>query len=153
FYIGVLKARIADFSKQKVAYYDFNEYASSMKSYMSNLAQLEGIFARLLKVAAHPAVVEAYFRLAQLYEVASKEFAGEWNYDGLTAADRKQIDEAKERNLIILRDKMTQSFVSSYQWAQKHKVFNQYRNKSLDRLAELFPAKYKKSKESVAPPK
>lgn len=151
FYLGVLKAKLVEFGKQKVAYYDFNEYSSSINLYMSNLAAIENIFARLLKVAANPSVVEAYYRLAELYEVASKEFSKEWNYDGLTAADLKKIDEAKERNFIILREKMTQSFLSSYQWAQKNKVFSEYRNKSLNRLAELFPTKYKKSKESVAP--
>ena len=152
FYLDITNALVLDFSQQKVAYYDFNEYQSSIQSYMQHIARLEAFFARLINIASVEGLTEAYYKLGTVYEQAMSSFVKKWNMDGLRDDEARDILNAKERITISLRDKLLKSYQNAYEFARQNKVFTSYRNRSLEKLSELLPSKYKSLKEGVMSP-
>ena len=152
FYLDITNALVLDFSQQKVAYYDFNEYQTSIQSYMQHIARLEGFFARLINIASVEGLTEAYYKLGTVYEQAMSSFVKKWNMDGLREDEARDILNAKERITLSLRDKLVKSFQNAYEYARQNKVFTQYRNRSLEKLSQLLPSKYKSLKEGVMAP-
>lgn len=152
FYLDITNALVLDFSQQKVAYYDFNEYQTSIQSYLQYIAKLEGFFARLINIASAPGLTEAYYKLGTVYEQAMSSFVKKWNMDGLREDEARDILNAKERITLSLRDKLLRAFQNAYEYARQNKVFTSYRNRSLEKLSQLLPSKYKPLKEGVMAP-
>ena len=152
FYLDITNALVLDFSQQKVAYYDFNEYQTSIQSYMQHIARLEGFFARLINIASVEGLTEAYYKLGTVYEQAMSALVKKWNMDCLREDEARDILNAKERITLSLRDKLVKSFQNAYEYARQNKVFTQYRNRSLEKLSQLLPSKYKSLKEGVMAP-
>ena len=121
FFFEVLHGMTTDFKQQKVAYYDFNEYQTSIRNYLNHLVGLEKVFLRLVGMTSVEMVTEAYYKLGLVYERGLADFSAKWNMDGLREADATQILDAKERQVFELRGKMTKSFVNSYELAKRTK--------------------------------
>ena len=153
FYMDLTHNLTVDFRQQKVAYYDFNEYESSINNYMSHLKQLEQFFNRLIAIAGFEGLTEAWFKLGMIYEKALQSFAEKWNMDGLRQDEAQDILNAKERLTIQIRTNMEKAFQNSYENAKANKVFTPFRNQALEKLSKYRPGQYKTLKENVAGPK
>ena len=150
FYLSQAHNLSLDFQRQKIAYYDFNEYESSINHYMGNLNHLEAVFKRVVSIAGHAGLTEAWFKMGINYEVALNAFSEKWNMDGLQPDEAQDIFNARERLILQIRASLEQSFQKSYENAVEYKVFTPFRNQALEKLSIYRPTQYKILKENVA---
>ena len=141
-----------EFSNQKVSYYDFNQYETSISNYLKMVKEIEGLLYRVLKFANYEDIVQAHFLLAKVYDVVVNSFEETWKMDGLSNEETDDILNSKERQALIYREKQESSLEKCYQEAVKYKILNKYRSEALDKLSLLKPTKYKKIKEDISSP-
>lgn len=153
FYFDRIQHLTSDFFNSKVAYYDFNEYGSSINDYMSQLQNLEVQFKKLIAVTSHAGTTEAWYKLGTVYERALNAFSEQWNLDGLNQEEARNILNARERLSLRLKSGMEQSFQNAYKLAVQNQVFTPFRNDALRKLAEYKPEEYNTLKENIAGPK
>lgn len=152
FYFEITNGIISEFSHQKVAYYDFNEYESSISSYLDQIKMIELYFSKLLAIASPEGITEAQYKLGLVYELALRSFQEKWNMEGLRQEEAINILNAKERVTIGLREKVELAYTKAIENAKQSKIFTKYRNSALEKISKIRPDKYRPLKEEYKAP-